>query len=657
MKKWWFAIIVALMMSSFGSKLNAKENPENQLKKLETQTESTSLAKSYDLSDDINGSSNKKLPISSFQNLRQESSYKLFLEDSPIDAYSQMSSKELYEEKLAEKAFLESEYTEDEIQLPTDFYVDPLKSLQNESKTSLDSIDTSKFGMPIVFNEDVRKWIRFFTGKGRKFYSSWLAKTTLYLPVIEEQFVVTGVPKELLCVAMIESGFSPQAVSPANATGMWQFMQGTASIYGLKTNRWIDERKDPDKSSVAAAKLFKELYSKYGDWYLALAAYNAGEGRISRIVSRTGIKDYWRLARLGYLPHETKNYIPKFLAAAIIAKMPEKFGFQNILYEETLQYELYPIQEPIDLNLIAYYVGATPQKIMSLNPALRQTRTPPGSYNLRIPQGKSLVLDVALNNLSKDNESQLVYKHYKVQKGDSLASIAKKNAVTVEELQNVNLLKNKGLVAGKTIFIPKKSNDSLDSFESSDPNSNIHNNTVDNAKQGQDINLATNKELVAYNSEKQEMLESTKNLNSIKPLVERVAYKIKNGDNIFAIAKKHSVSVATLKSLNNINAKDNKLVAGQTIWLPSYYSKNSLNKRNNSTTERSADKNQYTAQSNKASPKKDYSNYKKVKIKSGDSIWSIAKKYMITRDDILKHNNLKGNAPLAVGSVILLPRK
>ena len=266
-----------------------------------------------------------------------------------------------------------------------------IASITNENEsvemgtTKFTIIDDSEGHIPLVMNSQVESYIRYFQGKGRKGFNIWLRRYVQYrdlmLPILEEN----NLPEELLVVSMIESGLDPKAVSRAKAVGLWQFMYSTGKQYGLERNWYIDERQDPIKSTEAAAKYFKALYKEFDDWYLVLAAYNTGPGRLNRALKLHETSDYWQLYSL---PKDTKNYIPYFLSSAIILKDPAKYGFK-MPKSNTLRYDKVTIEKSADLTVIAKAAGTKRSTIQRLNPELRQPATPSnGSYTLNIPYGK-----------------------------------------------------------------------------------------------------------------------------------------------------------------------------------------------------------------------------------------------------------------------------
>jgi len=245
--------------------------------------------------------------------------------------------------------------------------------------------------VPIQVNRQVKAYLVYFSTERKNIIRKYLARSTRYLPMIREIFQEHGLPEDLAYLAMIESGFNPHAYSHAQACGMWQFIRGTGLRYGLMINDYVDERRDPEKSTHAAAKYLLDLYKQFGSWYLAAASYNCGEKRVQREMENSPHKNFWDLSANQCLPNETQNYVPQMIAATLIAKNPEKFGFRGVPYLPPLEYDKVKVDETTSLAAVAMACNVSPEEIQSLNPELRRGITPPnaGSYTLRIPKGST----------------------------------------------------------------------------------------------------------------------------------------------------------------------------------------------------------------------------------------------------------------------------
>lgn len=318
-----------------------------------------------------------------------------------------------------------------------------------------------------TYNEDainsIKKNIMLFTGDMRGRFSIWLKRSGKYINLMKAILKEKDIPEEIVFLPIIESGFNPYAYSPKRAAGYWQFIDSTAKKYGLEINWWKDERRDPIKSTMAAADYLKDLYEIFGSWELAIAAYNAGEGKIRRALRKTKTDDYWDLQKTKYIKRETKNYVPKFIAASLIANNPQEFSFEDIEYLPPLKYDTVIIKSPVDLEIVARCAKTSFDVIKKLNPELKRWCTPPdeSGYQLKIPEGQR---DIFLENLSEiPKEKRFTVDTYSVKKGDSLIKIAKKIRVPVRVIRDLNDHKKfKPLRAGDEIFIPPKEKYSID---------------------------------------------------------------------------------------------------------------------------------------------------------------------------------------------------
>ncbi len=269
----------------------------------------------------------------------------------------------------------------------------PLKTLNTfgHSRMKLSRIDDSPpiFDIPMTYNARVKYWIRYFQTGGRKWFKVWLERSPRYMPKMQSELRRAGLPQDLAFIAMIESGFSTSAHSHASAVGPWQFIETTGTRYGLHTSWWLDERRDVDKSTVAAVHYLKDLYRIFQSWYLVAASYNTGENRIKRMIQKYNTHDFWTLARQGAFSEETINYVPKLLAATLIAKAPALYGFRDIQPMTPLNYDYFEVPGGTDMAHMADFMGVTRDHLLELNPELLQGVVPPHihSHRIRIPKG------------------------------------------------------------------------------------------------------------------------------------------------------------------------------------------------------------------------------------------------------------------------------
>jgi membrane-bound lytic murein transglycosylase D len=305
---------------------------------------------------------------------------------------------------------------------------------------------------PMVVNAPVEALIDYFVAKDRERFGMWISRSGRYLPMIQRIFRERGLPEELAYTAMIESGFSPRAVSRVGAKGMWQFMEATARRYGLVIDRWRDERLDPVKSTMAAAQYLGDLYGLFGHWFLAQAGYNAGESRVGRAIQRARTSDFWALTQTRHLPDETKLFVPQILAAAVITRAPTRYGF-DVTLESPLVYDEVTLRRPLDLDTIAGLAGVSVEEIRDLNPALLARITPPfGSYVLRVPPGAGSRLDAALH--AAPPASLPTWAVHRIGHNQSLAEIARLYRVTTQRLAELNHLPGGRLRGIRELVVP-----------------------------------------------------------------------------------------------------------------------------------------------------------------------------------------------------------
>ena len=310
-----------------------------------------------------------------------------------------------------------------------------------------------KFSIPVVENNRVRYFVNYFTGKFRGFFERALSRSGRYIPMMAAILQEEGLPQDLVYLCLIESGFSPRAVSKANAVGPWQFIRSTGLRYGLKINGWVDERRDPVKSTRAAAAYLKDLHLQFGEWFLAAAAYNAGENKVEKAMHRSNTNDFWRLSQKTYLKTETRNYVPKFIAATVIASTPEKYGFGDVVYESPLEYDEVMIQKPLSLKSVAELAKTTVEVIKGLNPALLRNTTPPNEngFLLRIPRGSGESFVQAYERLPQSTQLRVIT--HKVKKGETLLGIAKNYGQKVSQLMELNELRNRQIRVGQELIV------------------------------------------------------------------------------------------------------------------------------------------------------------------------------------------------------------
>jgi len=322
-------------------------------------------------------------------------------------------------------------------------------------ETSLTIIDDRDGHIPLVRTKQVDQFINYFQTKGRKQFQIWLERHEKYkgliLPILAEH----GMPEEFIYLAMIESGLNPKAYSKANASGMWQFISATGKQYGLSRDWYKDERRDPVKATHAACKYLKDLNTKFDNWYLALAAYNCGEGRVLRASKLHQTYDFWQMHSL---PRETRNYIPYFLSAAIIARTPEAYGFNIPKNVKPFEYETIVLNKSADIAVLARVAGLKPKTLRDYNPELRQSATPSeGEYSLKLPKGVKNKFLTAWNAIPEAERFAPQFVVHRVKYGESLWTISKKYSVSIHDLASVNKIRNRNKVkVGQKLNVPLK---------------------------------------------------------------------------------------------------------------------------------------------------------------------------------------------------------
>lgn len=393
----------------------------------------------------------------------------------------------------------------------------------------------SKYGnVPLDQNRYVDKWIKYFTGKGRKHMVRYLSRSSRYLPMMKNTLREHGLPEELVYVALIESGFSPVAHSHANAVGYWQFIRGTGKRYGLRIDGLIDERRDPVLSTKAAAEYFKALYGIFGDWHLALAGYNAGENRVQRAVRRYYTRDFWKLYRQRRsFARETKNYVPKFIAATMIAQNPEKYGFTDVEYQDPLSYDAVALQHPISLSRLAQNLSVEVDELRLLNPKFRGDYVPitRGSETvIRIPVGRANDALAAVPLSVSSEPARVVtneYFYYRIRRGDNLSRIARRYRTTVSKLRRLNNLSNRAILRiGRRLKVPDPGGSALYSMGSGKSKTDRRQSSVPRRS-------------VAY-------------------------HVVRRGDNLTTIAQRYGTSVSQLLRLNDLSRRS-VIKVGQRI--------------------------------------------------------------------------------------------
>lgn len=392
---------------------------------------------------------------------------------------------------------------------------------QSTAPESLEKI-TTEADIPMVMNEKVQYFIDYFSKTQHDIFAKWLERSEKYIPEMKKILRENGLPVDLVYMALIESGFNTHAISRRRACGPWQFIRSTARLYDLKVNWWIDERRNPEKSTLAAARYLKNLYDTFGSWYLAEAAYNAGPIKIMRAMLRHKTDNYWDLAdNRRALKKETRDYVPKLIAAAMIAKDPAAFGFTDLDYDKPVKKDKVTLTHQIDLHIAARLADTDYRTIKNLNPELLRWATPPvPDYTLNIPAGTKTQFLAGLEKLP--HRDQFSYKRYVLREGDNLYGIALAYDVPLHELREMNHIRNvRALRPGHALIIP--------------------------------VSPYARRRVVAYRARR-------KSLNTV-PVADTGSashyfyYKVKQGDTLWDIAQKFDVTVSKIKYSNGLRGR------------------------------------------------------------------------------------------------------
>lgn len=260
------------------------------------------------------------------------------------------------------------------------------------------------FDLPVTYNKNVSRWINYYQNSGRSMFMRWLERSSKYFPMIQSELSQAGLPKDLAYMVMIESGFIANAESHAEAVGPWQFIETTGQRYGLRVSWWLDERRDLRKSTQAAIQYLRDLFNEFESWYLVAASYNMGENGLRKIIQRHKSKDYWYLIRQGALPLETQEYVPKLLAAMLIAKAPSLYGMRGLNNLEPFRYQLITVPGGTDIDQIADYIGVTRQSLRDLNAELKMAMVPKEipNHTIRVPVGAYKITKKFIEEISKN---------------------------------------------------------------------------------------------------------------------------------------------------------------------------------------------------------------------------------------------------------------
>jgi membrane-bound lytic murein transglycosylase D len=415
--------------------------------------------------------------------------------------------------------------------LSTSAFDGPAPAAPELTRAVEDDLASTVHDIPIDPNRRVLAYVQLFTGRLRDWIQTSLQRGTRYLPMIQSVFRAEGLPLDLAYVPLIESAFKPNALSRAKAKGVWQFMKQTALENGLRHDWYIDERADPEKATVAAAKYLRTLHKMFGDWHLALASYNGGPGRVQRALKKARVDDFWELSETSrFLPRETREYVPMILAAIIIARNPAQYGFA-VEAEDPVAYERVTVPGATDLRRVAEWIGTPVNELQTLNPELRRLTTPvrAAAYDIRVPTGAASVVRERLLTAPPQEISAVMW--HTVKRGDTLSTVARRFKVSRTELAEANQLTLRSrLRTGQELVIPRTPAPlvSARNLRSSPPAG---------------VARATTGPATGRSA--------------------RATYTVRRGDTLYSIARRFGMSVDALKAANGLRA--NRIVPGDRL--------------------------------------------------------------------------------------------
>ena len=527
-----------------------------------------------------------------------------------------------------------------DIALPDDF---DLEAFRQERLRNTES------ELPVVLNSQVAKFINYFTGRrGKVTMVRTLERAGAFRTMIERILEEEGVPAEMFHLAQAESGFRPKARSRARATGMWQFMKFRGRQYGLRQDKYVDERYDPEKATRAAARHLLDLYIEFGDWYLAMAAYNGGPNRVKRAVERTKSKDYWEHSRRRFLRRETRNYVPIILAMTYVGKNLDMYGIEIKDPAPPLEYDTVETDSEIHLDLIADIAGTTAETIKQLNPALLRSATPPYSYDLRLPKGSGELFLTGLEPIPGDK--RLAWRRHYLREGEALATLAKRYRVKESQIVAHNQVQEDGLSSGAWLTIPAPPK-KLRYYGSSgggaggflEPGTGRYRiargDNLGSISRRFSVSIANLRKWNRLSGSRiiagRYLIVKTEGVGarasssaSMTPPLNSRTYRIQRGDTLGTIARRHAITVAHLKAWNGL--RGNRIRAGDRLIVgESGGATTAANGFSGTTTRRSG----IAAAGGSG----------QYRIRRGDNLATIARRFGVTVADLKQWNGLRSS--------------
>ncbi len=480
--------------------------------------------------------------------------------------------------------------TEDLLGATTFLSPEDLKSTYDTVEKALAQVN---LGFEVQTNDAILAYVNTFQNKLRDWFERALVRGAPYVPKMQQIFKDEGIPPSLVYLAIVESAFNPNAVSRAKAVGMWQFISGTAQRYGLVVDFWEDQRRDPERAARAAARYLKDLHGMFGDWQFALAAYNCGEGKILRYQNRhpDTDPDFWKMRNSRYLRRETREYVPAIMAAILLANNPKAYGFDVPPPAPLSEVATVTISEATDLRVLARCAAISVEELQALNPSLKRYMTPPRPFELHLPANDLEGFQARLDAVPSDE--RLAVAMHTVERGESLATIARKYKTTQESIRLANRLRTRHVAAGQSLVIPLGQ-------AASDP--------------------------ALYAEEDRASRHGSK------------VYKVRRGDTLAAISRRSGVPVDTLRSVNQLTSDE--LKPGQRIVLGEPAGSAKVAR---------------AAQPKGAAAASAAGKSRVHHVQQGDTLWDLARKYGTTVDRICRANRISPGHTLNLGDTLVIP--